>query len=50
MINFAKKLPAWADFHGIRHRGKYINYIVSEMVEDYQLRLAPAQAADIEQV
>lgn len=26
------------------------NYIVSEMVEEYQLRLAPAQAADIEQV
>lgn len=50
MINFAKKLPAWADFHRIRHRGKYINYIVSEMVEEYQLRLAPAQAADIEQV
>ena len=50
MINFAKKLPAWADFHGIRHRGKYINYIISEMVEEYQLRLAPAQAADIEQV
>lgn len=50
MINFAKKLPAWAVFHGIYHRGKYINYIVSEMVEEYQLRLAPAQAADIEQV
>lgn len=27
-----------------------LNYIVSEMVEEYQLRLAPAQAADIEQV
>lgn len=26
------------------------NYIVSEMVEEYQLRLPPAQAADIEQV
>lgn len=50
MINFAKKLPAWADFRGICHRGKYITYIVSEMVEEYQLRLAPAQAADIEQV